>query len=62
MAIYTRFGSEVKIVSYDTNADKQPFIIRRIADGKEFLAYGAELKADGGVTEIMDAVKVLENK
>lgn len=60
MAIYTRFGSEIKIVSYDTDADKQPFIIRRITDGKEFLAYGAELKADNGATEIMDAVEALK--
>ena len=52
--IYTRFGSPVTVIGGD--APNGTAIIRH-ADGMEMLALFYDLKADGGIKEIWDAVK-----
>ena len=57
MAIYTRFGSEVKI----TGANNNGTVNLEYADNGESIDYDvpvAELKADGGLKEIYREIRI----
>ena len=52
--IFTRFGSEVKVVDGDMGTG---FVdVKRLSDGQVLQTYIGELKADGGISEISDAI------
>jgi len=55
MAIYSRFGIEVKIVNY---CQKSSMVeVQDVEDGEKYKEiHIAELKADGGIHEIQDAI------
>jgi len=55
--IYTMWGSEVKIVDYFP--ESSTVAIKRESDGQEFVCQILELKADGGLNEIEEAIKQL---
>ncbi len=51
--IYTRFGSEVEIIS----VDKEWVKVKRVKDGSTVDFMVCELKADNGYKEIEEAIK-----
>ena len=60
MAIYTRFGSEVKVISFAEYPDHHELVVQRKEDGRAFACHLAELKADGGWTEIEKAIEIVK--
>ena len=57
MTIYTRYGSEVEIIA--SNADKTMVNVRFIEDDFIDTKSVLELKADGGINEIMEAINAV---
>ncbi len=53
MAINTRYGSEIRILAYDEETGDVE--IERLVDGEQFLCHISELRADGGIHEIVQA-------
>jgi len=60
--IYLRFGSPCEII--DTYENKEGYVVaRRKEDGREFVCHvGTELRADGGLNEIMEAIANIKPK
>lgn len=54
--IYTRFGSEVKILKAFPKTSTVK--VKRIEDNQIFHCAYAELKADGGIAEIEKEIKI----
>ena len=53
--IYTRFGSPVRILEFDEASGEA--VIKREEDGMVWEVHVSELKADGGLNEIWDAIE-----
>lgn len=58
--IHTRFGSPIEIIGLDKKTNL--LIIQRIEDRREFLVSPWELKADNGLKEINEAIKLAHQK
>ena len=54
MAIHTRFGSSVTIIAYD-----EPWVTVRYEDGETREQLVSDLRAEGGIQEIMAAITAL---
>ena len=55
--IYTQYGSEVEIIA--SNEEKTMVNVKFVEDGFIDTKSVIELKADGGINEIMDAINKL---
>jgi hypothetical protein len=63
MAIFTRYGSPIRKVQWFDEETGQVAVIAEVSDGSERyrLYHASDLKADGGIKEIIEAAGTIKN-
>ena len=58
--IYTMFGTEVKITSAEQDSDERWWCVCERTDGSEREYASDQLRADAGLSEIIEAIKATQ--